>query len=154
MRIRLLRDEEELAQQAEIQLLLPDGIYRSRNLNGYAENERQHIVVGAPDQEVPDQEVMVELYTENAIRCGEWTIAVNVWTAMSMISRELEMLVVGEEEMDAAELDDEVVECVKALRNAAPPADEGFRTVTIQPRRIEKRQHAFTDLEKKYRIDY
>lgn len=147
--IQLFRDEKVESQKSEIQIRLPKGIYRSPNLNGYVENEREHIAV-----EARDQDVIVEIYTQDAIPCGEMTIAVSLLTAGTTISKEISIQVVEENEMDTVEMDAQVVERIKALSSDAPPHDAGTNIVSIQPRIREKRDNQFSHLEKKYRIDY
>ena len=58
--VQLFRDEK--SQNSEIQIRLPKGIYRSNNFNGLVENEREHIVVDAFDQDV-----IIEIFTQDAI---------------------------------------------------------------------------------------
>ncbi|TVX91548.1 hypothetical protein [Cohnella terricola] len=147
--IQLFRDGKVQSQKSEIQIRLPKGIYRSHNLNGLVENEREHIVVDAPDQDV-----IIEIYTQASIQCGEMTIVVSLLTAETTVSKEISIQVVEEDEMDMVEIDDQVVERIKELSHATPPCEEGTNFVSIQPRILEKRDNEFSYLEKKYRIDY
>ncbi|WP_373233115.1 hypothetical protein [Cohnella sp.] len=147
--VQLYRDEEVESQQAEIQIRLPKGVYRSHNLNGFVENDREHIVVDAFD---PD--VIIEIFTQDAIPCGETTIVVSLWTAETTVSKEISILVVEEDEMDRVEIDEQVVERIKKLSNAASPYDAGTNIVSLQPRILGKRDNEYSHLEKKYRIDY
>lgn len=132
--IQLLHDEKAQSQKSEIQIQLPEGISRSNNLNGFVENERGHIVVNAPYQDV-----IVEIFTQDAIQCGEMTIVVSLLTPETTVSQEISI---------------QVVERVKELSNAAPPYDAGTDIISIQPRILEKRDNEFSYLEKKYRVDY
>lgn len=145
--VQLLRDEK--SQKSEIQIRLPKGIYRSNNLNGFVENEREHIVVDAFDQDV-----IIEIFTQDAIQCGEMTIVVSLLTAETKLSKEISIQVVEEDEMDMVEIDEQVVERIKELSNAAPTYDAETNIVSIQPRILEKRDNEYSHLEKKYRIDY
>ncbi|AIQ62570.1 hypothetical protein PSTEL_05105 [Paenibacillus stellifer] len=147
--IQLLQDEKTQPQKSEIQIRLPKGIYRSNNLNGFVENEREHIVVDAPDQDV-----IVEIFTQDAIQCGEMTIVVSLLTAETTVSQEISIQIVEEDEMDRVEIDEQVVERIKELRNTAPPYDAGTDIISIRPRILEKRDNEFSYLEKKYRVDY
>ncbi|MFC5470872.1 hypothetical protein ACFPPD_19475 [Cohnella suwonensis] len=147
--VQLLRDEKVESQKSEIQIRLPKGIYRSHNLNGFVENEREHIVVDALDQDV-----IIEIFTQDAIQCGEMTIVVCLLTAATTVSREISIQVVEEDEMDMVEIDEQVVDRIKELSNATPPYDEGTNIVSIQPRIFEKSDNEFSYFEKKYRIDY
>ncbi|MUT65696.1 hypothetical protein [Paenibacillus sp. NEAU-GSW1] len=145
--IQLFRDEK--SPKSEIQIRLPNGIYRSNNLNGFVENERGHIVVDAFDRDV-----IIEIFTQDAIQCGEMTIAVSLLTADTSVSKEISIQVVEEDEMDSVEIDEQVVERIKELSNAAPTYDSETNIVSIQPRILEKRDNAYSHLEKNYRIDY
>jgi hypothetical protein len=147
--VQLLRNEKVESQKSEIQVRLPNGIYRSHNLNSFVENEREHIVVDALDQDV-----IIEIFTQDAIQCGEMTIIVSLFTAETTVSKEISIQVVEEDEMDRAEIDAQVVERIKELSSATPPYDEGTNIVSIQPRILEKWDNEFSYLEKKYRIDY
>lgn len=147
--VQLLKNEKVESQKSEIQIRLPKGIYRSHNLNGFVENEREHIVVDALDQDV-----IIEIFTQDAIQCGEITILVSLFTAETMVSKEISIQVVEEDEMDMVEIDEQVVERIKELSSAALPYDEGINIVSIQPRLLEERDNEFSYLEKKYRIDY
>jgi hypothetical protein len=147
--VQLPWDKKAQPQKSEIQIQLPKGIYRSNNLNGFVENERGHIVVAAPDQDV-----IIEIFTQDAIQCGEMTIVVSLLTGETTVSREISLQVVEEDEMDRVEIDEQVIERVKELSNTAPPYDSGTDIVSIQPRILVKRDNEFSYLEKKYRIDY
>ncbi len=147
--VQLFQDEKVQSQKAEIQIQLPKGIYRSNNLNGFVENEREHIVVDAFNQNV-----IIEIFTQDAIQCGEMTIVVSLLTAETTVSKEVSFQVVEEDEMDRVEIDEQVIERIKELSNAAPAYDAGASVVSIQPRILEKRDNKFSYLEKKYRIDY
>jgi len=147
--VQLFRDEKDQSQKSEIQIRLPKGIYRSNNLNGFVENEREHIVVDALDQDV-----IIEIFTQDEIQCGEKTIVVSLLTAETTVSKEISIQVVEEDEMDMVEIDEQVVERIKELSNAGPSYDAGRNIVSIQPRLLEKRDNKFSYLEKKYRIDF
>lgn len=148
--IQILRDEKVESQKSELHIQLPNGVYRSRNLNGYAENEREQIVL-----EVQDKEVMIEIFTQDAIACGEVTISVALYSNENSISKEIPIHLVDENEMDMVEIDEQVVERIKELSNTNnPPNNEETNIVFIQPKVLETRDNEFSDLEKKYRVDY
>lgn len=147
--IRLLDDEKVKIQGYELYIQLPIGIYRSYNLNGFAENEQEHVVVDALDEDV-----VIEIFTQDAIQCGETTIIVHLCSANITISKEISFLLVKEDEMDTVEIDEQVIERIKALDNAAPSYDEGAFIEFIQPKILKKSANEFSHLEKQYRIDY
>ncbi|WP_281889989.1 hypothetical protein [Paenibacillus sp. YYML68] len=140
---------DEKSQQSEIQIQLPEGIYRSNNLNGLVENEREHIVVNACDREV-----FVEIFTRAAIECGEMTIVVSLWTVETTVTKEITIQIVEADEMDELEIDEQVIERIKELSNASPACDADSSRVTIQPRILETRDNKYSYLEREYRIDY
>jgi ATP-dependent Clp protease protease subunit len=124
-------------------------MYRSKNLSGLVENDQGHIVVDAPYQDV-----IIEIFTQDALECGELTIVVSLLTAETTVHQEISIQVVPEEEMDTAEINEHVVERVKALSNTSPTNDDdedNSNIVYIQPKILEQR---ISHLEKNYRIDY
>lgn len=140
---------EELLQTSEIKIQLPEGIYRSKNLSGLIENDQGHIVVDAPYQDV-----IIEIFTRDALECGELTIVVILLTAETTVHQDISIQVVPEEEMDTAEINEHVVERVKALSYTSPIHDDNeddSNIVYIQPKILEQR---ISRLEKNYRIDY
>ncbi|WP_232695750.1 hypothetical protein [Brevibacillus daliensis] len=142
--------EESVYQKSEMQIQLPKGIYRSHNLNGYAENERKQIVLDSKDKEV-----MIEIFTQDAIACGEVIISVTLFSCEKSISKEIPIHLVSEDEMDMVEIDEQVVERIKELGNANfPPTSEDTNIVFIQTKVLEARNNEFSYLEKKYRVDY
>ncbi|OBR65244.1 hypothetical protein A7K91_19860 [Paenibacillus oryzae] len=146
--IQLFRDEK-IAEKSEIQIRLPEGIYRSPNLNGYVENAREHIVIDGFDRDV-----IIELFTQEAVPCGERSIEVSLLTAGTTISKEISIPIVLEDDMDRVEIDEQVVERVKELSNAGPAFDMETTMVNISPRILKKSENEYSYLEKKYRIDY
>lgn len=148
--IQVLRNEEVVSQKLVIQIQLPNGVYRSRNLNGYFENKREHIVI-----DPLDQDVIVEIFTQDAIECGELTIEVTLTACEITISKKIPIQVVEEDEMDRAEMDEQVLERIKRLRNANVPSNNVETTAAFnQPKVLEIRDNPFSYLEKKYRMDY
>ncbi|MBU5354696.1 hypothetical protein ACN9MH_04115 [Paenibacillus silvae] len=148
--IKLVQGEQW--QASEIQIQLPEGIYRSQNLNGLTENERGHIVVDAPDQDV-----LLEIYTQTAVPCGEMTIVVILHTAVTIMRRDITIQVVEEDEMHTAEMNEHVVERIKTLRppsSASNQDDDGSTIIYIQPKKLEKSTSEYSHLEKDYRVDY
>lgn len=140
---------EDLLQTSEIKIQLPKGIYRSKNLNGLIENEQGHIITDASGQDM-----IIEIFTQAAIPCGEMTIVVSLLTSEAAVHQDISIQVVPEEEMDTAEINQHVVERVKALSNTSPTHDDDeddSNIVYIQPKILEQR---ISRLEKNYRIDY
>ncbi|QWU14880.1 hypothetical protein SAMN04487895_10954 [Paenibacillus sophorae] len=146
--IQIFRDEATASEKMEIHIQLPDGIYRSCNLNGYAENERKQIVLDSKDKDV-----LIEIFTQEAIACGEMTISVTLFSCENTITQEIPIQLVSEDEMDLVEIDEQVVERIKKLVNT-PSTNEDADIVFIQSKILEARSNEFSYLEKKYRVDY
>ncbi|UNK19410.1 hypothetical protein MNQ98_05090 [Paenibacillus sp. N3/727] len=148
--IQILRDDKVESQKSELDIQLPNGVYRSRNLNGYVENEQEQIVL-----DVQDKEVMIEIFTQDAIACGEVTISVTLFSRETSVCKKIPIQLVNENEMDLVKIDEQVVERIKELSNTNIPSNsEETNIVFIQPKVLETRDNEFSYLEKKYRVDY
>jgi len=147
--IRLLDDEIVTVQAYELQIDLPEGMYRSPNLNGFIENELEHVIVDAPHEAV-----ILEIFTQNAIPCGEKTITVHLCSAKSTITEAISLLIVEEEEMGTVEIDEQVIERIKTLSSAAPSFDKETTIEFTPPKILKQRSNEFSHLEKQYRVDY
>ena len=82
------------------------------------------------------------------------TIVVSLLTAETTVHQDISIQVVPEEEMDTAEINEQVVARVKALSNTSPTHDDDdddSNIAYIQPKILEQRM---SHLEKNYRIDY
>lgn len=147
--IQIFRNEESVPQITEMEIQLPNGIYRSCNLNGYAENGREQILLGSKDKEV-----MIEIFTQDAAACGEVIISVALLSREKTITREIPIRLVCEDEMDLVKIDEQVVERIKELGNAnITPSSKDTDTVFIQPRVLRSKHNEFSYLEEKYRVD-
>ncbi len=146
--IQLAPDAKKTA-KSEIRIRLPEGIYRTPNLNGYVENAREHIVVDSFDRDV-----IIELFTQEAIPCGKRSIEISLLTAGTTVSKEISIQIVQEDDMNMVEIDEQVVERVKELSNAGPACDMETTMVNIPPGILKKSENEYSYLEKKYRIDY
>ncbi|BFH61880.1 hypothetical protein [Paenibacillus azoreducens] len=145
--IQISRDENAAAKPLELQIQLPDGIYRSVNLNGYAENEQKRVMLGPLDTEV-----LFEIYTEEAIKCGEAAIQVTVFSGEKVITQDISLQLVTEEEMDQVQIDEQVVERVKTLETNSDTCNSCDKNWLPKVRIIQS--HELSELEKRYRVDY
>lgn len=102
--IQIIRDGNTTDKPLELQIHLPDGVYRSVNLNGYAEIEQKRTVLGPHDTEV-----LFEIYTEEAIPCGEAIIQVTLYSDERVITQDIALQLVTEEEMDQVQIDEHVL---------------------------------------------
>ncbi|MBB6695324.1 hypothetical protein H7B90_28400 [Cohnella xylanilytica] len=148
--VRVLREERAEPRKSEIRIRLPNGLYRSPNLNGLVENVRGNIAMDSFDQEV-----ICEIFTQDPVECGDKTIVVTLLSNETTVSEEIRIRVVHEDDMDSVEIDEQVVERIKEISRAPiPPINEATNTIFLQPRVPVIRENKFSYLEKKYRIDY
>ncbi|MFU1795620.1 hypothetical protein ACM1RC_17295 [Paenibacillus azoreducens] len=148
--IQISRDENAAAKPLELQIQLPDGIYRSDNLNGYAENEQKRVMLGPLDTEV-----LFEIYTEEAIKCGEAAIQVTVFSGEKVITQDISLQLVTEEEMDQFQIDEQVVERVKTLETNSDTCNSCDKdNMNWLPKVRIIQSHELSELEKRYRVDY
>ncbi|GGG78656.1 hypothetical protein [Paenibacillus radicis (ex Gao et al. 2016)] len=147
--IQIFREEGSVSQTNQIEIQLPQGIYRSCNLNGYAENAWQQIVLDSKDNEV-----IFAIFTQEAIACGDVNISVTLTSGEKMLNREIPIRLVNEDEMDLVEINEQVTERVKQLTRAKDTSSgEDTNIILIQPRVLEIRHNDFSYLEQKYRVD-
>ncbi|QTH45192.1 hypothetical protein J4772_12730 [Cohnella sp. LGH] len=155
--IQLLPKENSTVEKAEVRFQMPTGLYRSPNLNGHEESESGGILI---DWAAHNNDVLLELYTQTAIRSDESFIIVTVsfkdsedrWIEIS------EMIVVrfvAEEEMEETlELDQQVIKRVKELRNGAAEWPDTDDLAIAPPRSYELRNNKYAYLEQLYRVDF
>lgn len=148
--IQILQDEPTVLEKSEMCIQLPNGVYRSYNLNGYTENECNHIFLDSMDKEV-----MIEIFTQDEIACGEVTICVTLTSCELTITREISLRIVYEDDMDLVEIDEQVVERIKQLGSANISSnEENTDPIFNQPRVLKLRDNKFSYLTEKYRVDY
>ncbi|MDQ0192502.1 hypothetical protein [Paenibacillus wynnii] len=147
--IQIVRDEAAVPQKSKMHLQLPSGISRSYNLNGYTEDERQQIFLDAKDEEV-----MIEIFTQDAVPCREVSIGVTLISGETSLSKEILVQLVSEDEMDHVVIDERVVERIKELgisSTISTGKDGDF--VYIKPRYWVTRMNEYSYLEKEYRVE-
>lgn len=141
---------------AILSIKLTKGLHRDINLNGYDENESQEILLDLSY----DKDVLIEIYTQTAVCLDEATVFVtlgfndkdNKWNEFS---KDITIGFFSGEEMDAfLELDQQVIERVKELRNLDAAVRNSDEFMKIQPKIYELKSNKFAYLEHKYRVDY
>lgn len=154
--IQLFLADFSTTEKAEIGIQLPSGLYRTPNLNGYEETESKGIFLDLSQ----DKDVLFELYTQSAVSCGEAPILISIKYLDSRnrrkeLSKEIVIRFVSEEEMDALEIDQMVIERVLELGNgAADMPNPGDDFVNLRPRTHEIRNNEYAYLEEKYRVEF
>ncbi len=153
--IQLSPWDSSLHDKAKLRIALPDGLFRTPNLNRYEENDSIGILLDLSK----DQDVLFELYTQSAVDCGKASIKVVLnykdnHNNRKALSQEVSIQFVNEDEMDSLEIDEQVIERVKEIAShvassSAPHND----LVNIRPRIYEIRSNEYAYLEKKYRLE-
>ncbi|MCQ6561203.1 hypothetical protein [Paenibacillus mendelii] len=141
------------ATSAELHVQLPDGIYRSRNLNGYVENESQQSIALDLSK---DTDILIEVFTQEALDCGEAIITVTLRIGENTsITQEIPLHLANEDEMDELLLDEQVITRLKELSHGhGHSAESNPDFVVYEPRMIDSGKNAFSYLVEKYRVDY
>lgn len=137
-----------------LQISVPPGIHRRRNLNHFQEDDTGAILIYQPN--IPD-DIFIEIYTQEAILYGEKTITfVLTYASNNGNLHQVEQLypinIVNEEDMDNIIIDEEVVSKIKQLQREDDELSQeqtGYSTF----KRVQLHPEQYSDLEKKYRIE-
>ncbi|UKS24642.1 hypothetical protein LOZ80_23860 [Paenibacillus sp. HWE-109] len=138
--------------QAEISIQLPDGLYRSPNLNGYKENMSNQILINLER----DKDVLIEIYTHSAINIEEAAITVelrytNCLNNIKEILQSIPIHFVHEDESEHLTVNEQVISRLKELLSPIPQDKVEF--LSVQSKIMEIRNNEYSYLEKKYRVD-
>lgn len=147
------------ANKVRIEMNLPEGVFRSTNLNGYAEDEFGTILI---DEFRRGQDVFIEFYTQNPISCGEVKIDVIVGyyenkLKIEELDESIPLILACAEELDDLIIDEEVVERLKDLSSIMNQNKENKDKETqfiIFPPQVIQLEKQISELERKYRIDF
>jgi hypothetical protein len=134
-------------------IILPQGVERLQNLNGYGEDSSGGIWLG---DIVDAQELLIEIYTKNPVPCGNENIVIELFCKESKkFEYVLPLLLVTEEEMEGLVIDEEVIARLKELK-ASPKHDlkEADQLFVVMRPPMYVISKEMSDLEKKYRIDF
>ncbi|MEF3303010.1 hypothetical protein [Paenibacillus sp. GYB003] len=132
------------AKLVRLRVLLPEGLHRHRNANGFEETAAGDILIeNVSDSDVLD--VVVELYTSEPAGTGAKTIVVERIAdggerSPAAVRQTVSITLLPEEEMGDAEVDPEVLRYVKSLqpdrepeRNDRPERLMPPTVITIDP---------------------
>ncbi|MDQ0897457.1 hypothetical protein [Paenibacillus sp. V4I7] len=141
--------------KAHIQLSLPAGIHRVRNLSGFDEDQTGEIFIHNP-RYVSD--VFIEVFTREPVSCGEKTITVAFCYndengSVTRVEHFIRLMVVTDEEIDNAFIDEEVVSKIKELQqqNEGSKVQDSIEYAPTKFIRIDPNH--LSEWEKKYRIE-
>lgn len=144
-----------LARNACVQLHLPPGIHRSRNLNDMEEDSSG--ILSIPEPQAP-ADLFIEIYTREPIACGIYSLAVEVtYTdeagAATSMKHGIPLKVVSEEEAAELVTDPEVVRRVKELQRRADTLAPDTYIEYPPAKLIRLDAGQVSEWEKKYRVD-
>lgn len=138
-----------------INILLPSGIHRLRNLSQLDEEQTGEIVIPHPEL---IHDVILEIFTREPISCGEKTLSVafcstNEDGTVTRVEHFVPLHVVPEEEIDHIQINEAVVHKIKELQQQREcSGQQEFKEYTpTKIIRIDLDQ--VSEWEKKYRID-
>jgi hypothetical protein len=107
-----------------------------------------------------DTDILLELYTQTAVDFEEAHVVVtlrfqDIENQWRQFSKDISIHFVSEEELEETlELDLQVIERVKELRNFAAEESNSDEFLITQPRTYEHTDNEYAYLEKKYRVDF
>jgi hypothetical protein len=149
--IQLIGSDLYGCKKVRMNVNMPDGLFRLPNLNGHSEDPAGKIEVTQSD------DILLEFYTKDQIACGEFIITVDIsytdgGNQLSMMSIDIPVRIVTEDEMDAVLINDEVVNRLKQLKgNATSNGLDEINVIGIHQFPVK---NEFSFLEQKYRVDY
>lgn len=140
---------------ARLQIILPSGVFRKRNLSNFYENNAGEIVIY--ETNVADS-LFIEIYTQEAIMTGNKIILFallfeDIKGAFNRIEHSFSIEVVDEEIFDETSIDKEVVKKIKDLRPYSYGKMSDYLSEYYRSKIIRIDSNQYSDLEKKYRID-
>lgn len=142
-------------QNARVQITLPAGLHRMRNLNGTDEDNAGVISVLDP---LAVADLFLEIFTLEPIPCGMHYITVELSYkdcvgSVTSIRQEIPLIVVPEEESGDIDTDEEVVRRIKELQllpgSGGMKEDNEFLPVKL----IRMDSSTVSEWEKKYRVE-
>jgi len=151
--IQINSADTQILADVKITIILPQGVQRSQNSNGYAEDASGAIWIG---DFLEEQEFFIEIYTKDPVPCGRENVIIGLFCKETKrFEYVLPLLMVTEEEMEDLVIDKEVIARIKEMKT--PPERElknsDHLLVVMRPPMIVISKE-LSDLEKKYRIDY
>lgn len=142
-------------QNTRVQIILPAGFHRTRNLNGADEDNAGVISVLEP---LAATDLFLEIFTLEPIPCGMHYITVELSYkdsvgSVTSIRQEIPLIVVSEEESGDIDTDEEVVRRIKELQLL--PGSGGMKEDNEYPpvKLIRIDSSPVSEWEKKYRVE-
>ncbi|MDQ8735815.1 hypothetical protein [Paenibacillus sp. LHD-38] len=137
-------------QGAQVGIILPDGIFRTKNLTGYYEDESGSILIDHRTKWT--QHLLIELYTKEKLNFEQTTVNTVLTlkskdTTTSQYENTVTMTLADEGDMEGLVIDENVITFLKNLQSAKDD------NVTPQPKTY-KTVNEYAFLEEKYRIDF
>lgn len=149
--IRFVSSGDEPIETVRVRISMPQGVYRSINLNGYPENGAGEIMMERP---TPGTDLLIELRTHEEINADSGEIFIYMESGDMKITRSLSIDFGDGDDDEKFEVDREVVERLKELRIFGFGANQAeYEFTYIPPVRFDK-PNEYAELEKKYRIDF
>ncbi|WP_238649577.1 hypothetical protein [Paenibacillus piscarius] len=143
------------ARKTCVQLYLPPGIHRARNLNDMEEDSSGILSIPEPQAAA---DLFIEIFTREPIVCGMYSITIEVtYTdeagAATSVKRGIPLKVVADDEAAELVADPEVVRRVKELQRRADTftPDPYIEYPPAKLIRLDASQ--MSEWEKKYRVD-
>jgi len=135
----------------QITLYLPNGISRSKNLNGFYEDESGTIFINSFSQTL---QLVIEIFTQDPVPCSKGTICVDLnykdkQEQTKKINHYIPISIVHEDEMDQLVIDNEVIDLVKKLHKGYIFAEdiEESEFIMVTPK-IQNLDSQVSELEK------
>lgn len=140
---------------ARLQIVLPAGVFRRRNMSNFYENDAGEIVIYQPD--VAD-DLIIEIYTQEPVRSGTKTILFvlsfeDANGTFNRLEHFVPIEVVHDDEMDDISTDEEVVKKIMELRPYSDGDKNGDVSEYYRSKTLRIDPGPYSDLEKKYRIE-
>jgi hypothetical protein len=142
-------------ENARVQIILPSGIHRLRNINNLFEDQSGEILIDDPKS---PNDIFIEIFTRERVRYGERTVifslSYNENTGnIRRIEHFVSLKIVEEDEMDNVIIDDEVVNKIKDLKQLNDGCDNQEHIEYLPVKLLKLDPNHISDLEKKYRIE-
>jgi ATP-dependent Clp protease protease subunit len=136
-------------QEAEVQIILPDGMFRTQNLTGYKEGESGSILIDHRTKWM--QHLLIELYTKEKLNFEQATVnavlTLKSKDGTTQFKDAVTVTLADEDNMEDLVVDENVITFLKNLQTAKE------ENVTTQPKTyMTVNEYAF--LEEKYRVDF
>jgi hypothetical protein len=141
---------------AKIRIILPAGVHRLRNMNGWREDSAGDILIGDVSAAA---DVFVEVFTREPVAPGEKSVIIELSFreeegSFCRLEQHVPLTIVSEDDIEDAAIDEEVVEKWKELRQSIVESDNTHYFYTdCTPAKVVWMDRKESEWEKKYRIE-